>query len=65
MFLIDFDWGGKEGEVYFPRGKLADGLRGEGDQYDRLDQPITKEDDDRVLKMTSEELDRLAANLKT
>ena len=65
VFLIDFDWGGKEGEVYFPRGKLADGLRGESDQYDRLDQPITKEDDDQVLKMTFEELDRLAANPKT
>ena len=65
VFLIDLDWGGKEGEVDFLRGKLADGLRGEGDQYDRLDQPITREDDDRVLKMTFEELDSLAANLQT
>ena len=55
MLLIDFDWGGKEKEVFFPPGKLAEGLR---DEYDRLDQPITKQDDNRVLLATFRWLDQ-------
>ena len=59
MMLVDFDWGGTAGEVYFPRGQLAEGLRAKGGQ-DSLDQIITKGDDDRVLASTFALLDVLA-----
>ena len=58
MLLIDFDWGGKAGEVCFPRGKLVKGLRGDGRYC--LDQPITREDDNRVLLETFKWLDKQA-----
>ena len=61
MLLIDFDWGGKEKEVYFPRGQLAEELRAQDDQVDCLDRPITKEDDDRVLLVTFGLLEEVAA----
>jgi serine/threonine protein kinase len=61
MLLVDFDWGGKEKEVFFPCGQLADGLRGmDNDRHDRLDQPIKKEDDERVLEMTFKRMDKPA-----
>ena len=52
MLLVDFDWGGKEKEVYFPRGELAKELRAQDGQHDCLDRPITKEDDNRVFEWT-------------
>jgi len=61
MFLVDFDWGGWVGEVCFPRGELAKGLRVQDNQDDYLDQPITKEDDNRVLAETFRLLDHFAA----
>ena len=61
MLLIDFDWGGKAGEVYYPRGVLAEELRAQGDQDDLLDRPITKEDDDRVLAGTFKPMDEIFA----
>ena len=52
IFLIDFDWGGKEGEVVFPYELLIEEL---GIQNHRLrDRKITKEHDlgclERVLE---------------
>ena len=52
IFLIDFDWGGKEGEVVFPHEQLIEEL---GIQNHRLrDRKITKEHDlgclERVLE---------------
>jgi serine/threonine protein kinase len=49
VMLIDFDWGGKEGEVFYPTSNLNDELlqgRVSGDLR------ITKEDDRRVLTNT-------------
>jgi len=49
VMLIDFDWGGKEGEASYPTSNLNDELlrgRVSGDLG------ITKEDDRRVLKNT-------------
>ena len=61
MLLVDFDWGGKAGEVYYPRGDLAVELRSPDGQDKPLDWPITKDDDNRVLAGAFEELDQLAA----
>ena len=61
MLLVDFDWGGETAKVCFPRGELAEGLRVWGDQDQRLDQPITEGDDNRVLAETFKLLDQLAA----
>jgi hypothetical protein len=61
MLLIDFDWGGKEKEVFFPRGPLDQELRAQDGQHDCLDRPITRKDDDRVLAGTFKRLDELAA----
>jgi RIO-like serine/threonine protein kinase len=49
VMLIDFDWGGKEGEVSYPTSNLNAELL-----EDRVsdDLRITKEDDRRVLKNT-------------
>ncbi|KAF9648216.1 hypothetical protein BDM02DRAFT_3115685 [Thelephora ganbajun] len=58
MLLIDFDWGGKAGEVFFPPGQLVEDLKV---QDDRLDRPITKEHDDRVLAGAFTRLDQLVA----
>lgn len=59
MLLIDFDWGGKEGEVYFPRGTFAEEPHAQSDQAELLDRPITKEDDDRALAGMFEPLDEI------
>jgi serine/threonine protein kinase len=49
VMLIDFDWGGKEGEVSYPTSNLnAELLKGRVSD----DLRITKEDDRRVLKNT-------------
>jgi Ser/Thr protein kinase RdoA (MazF antagonist) len=49
MMLIEFDWGGKDGEVFYPTAHLNDELR-QGRVSDDL--RITKEDDRRVLRKT-------------
>ncbi|KAI0252130.1 hypothetical protein BJV78DRAFT_1352562 [Lactifluus subvellereus] len=53
VMLIDFDWGGKVGEVYYSSARLCpeltDGRRG-------TDPKITKDDDRRVLQNTLKEL---------
>ncbi|KAI0248667.1 hypothetical protein BJV78DRAFT_1130931 [Lactifluus subvellereus] len=53
VMLIDFDWGGKVGEVYYPFARvcpeLTDGRHG-------TDPMITKDDDRRVLRNTLKEL---------
>jgi len=61
MLLVDFDLGGRVGQVCFPRGELAEELRPLDGQVERLDRPITKDDDDRVLAGTFQRLDQLAA----
>lgn len=47
--LIDFDWGGKAGEAFYPTLNLNDELL-QGRTSDDL--RITKEDDRRVLRNT-------------
>jgi hypothetical protein len=56
MLLVDFDWGGREGEVYFPRGGLAAELYSPGCQRNLLDRPIMKADDLHVLSGMLEQL---------
>jgi len=51
LFLIDFDWGGKEGEATFPDTTLLPILRNA-----RNDVMITKADDIRVLQDTKKAL---------
>lgn len=53
VMLIDFDWGGADGEVSYPTGNLNEELL-EGRVSNDL--RITKEDDKRVLKRTLEKL---------
>ena len=60
MLLVDFDWGGKVGEAFFPRGELAEELQA---RNNRLDRPITKKHDDRVLSDMFTQLDQLAAEV--
>ena len=45
MLLVDYDWGGKAKEVYFPRGELAKEFYTQEGQRDCLDRAITKEHD--------------------
>ncbi|KAI0283430.1 hypothetical protein BGY98DRAFT_931218 [Russula aff. rugulosa BPL654] len=47
VFLIDFDWGGKEGQATFPRKKLHPIL-----QDGRWNTKISKNDDERVKEYT-------------
>jgi len=49
VMLIDFDWGGKEGEVSYPTSNLNAELLEDRVSDDLI---ITKEDDRRVLKNT-------------
>lgn len=49
MSLIDFDWGGKDGEVFYPTANLNEELR-EGRVFNDL--RIRQEDDRRVLRNT-------------
>ena len=49
VMLLDFDWGGKDGEVFYPTENLNNELQ-EGRVSDDLG--ITKEDDRRVLGKT-------------
>ena len=53
VMLIDFDWGGKEGEAFYPHGRLNSQLT-EGRKEGGL--MITKEDDRRVLAITLKEI---------
>ncbi|KAI0255224.1 hypothetical protein BJV78DRAFT_1178424 [Lactifluus subvellereus] len=57
VMLIDFDWGGKVGEVYYPSTRLCPELT---DGRDGTDSKITKEDDMRVLQNTLKELKKVA-----
>ena len=54
LLLIDFDWGGKEGDATFPDIELQRIIR-----IDRNDTMITKAHDDRVLAHTKAELQRI------
>ena len=55
IFIIDFDWGGKAGEVYFPTWLLNEELVAR-----RMESLlITKEHDIRVLKAALEDLKRI------
>jgi len=49
VMLIDFDWGGKDGDVFYPTPNLNEELL-QGRASDDL--RITKEDDRRVLMKT-------------
>ena len=49
VMLLDFDWGGKDGEVFYPTWNLNNELQ-EGRVSNDL--RITKEDDRRVLRKT-------------
>lgn len=53
LMVIDFDWGGKAGEVSYPTDRLNEDLL-EG--RPGTDLTITKEDDERVLKTTFNKL---------
>jgi len=49
LVLLDFDWGGKVGEVYYPDASLCSELT---DGRTRTDLMITQDDDNRVLQNT-------------
>ncbi|KDR69821.1 hypothetical protein GALMADRAFT_76982 [Galerina marginata CBS 339.88] len=49
MMLLDFDWGGQDGQVFYPTPNLNSELL-EGRSSNDL--KITKEDDNRILKKT-------------
>jgi hypothetical protein len=52
IMLLDFDWGGKEGEVFFPSGRLhSELLQTVGEHL-----KITKESDNQVLQTTLSKL---------
>ncbi|KAF8343363.1 hypothetical protein F5887DRAFT_1283597 [Amanita rubescens] len=53
MWLIDFDWGGKDGELFYPTANLNPELL---DGRVSNDLRITKEDDRRVLRKTLSKL---------
>ena len=57
MLVVDFDWGGKAGEVYFPSVELNSELYTQDGQRDRLDWPITKEHDKAVLAEAFKQLE--------
>jgi thiamine kinase-like enzyme len=56
MLLVDFDWGGKEGEVMFPHGQLTNELGVSNNQL--CYRPITKEHDRGCLSKVLHWLDR-------
>jgi hypothetical protein len=43
MMLVDFDWGGREGEVCYPPGRLPEELWDQDDQSSCFGRLITKE----------------------
>ena len=49
VMLVDFDWGGKVGEAYYPIARLSPELT---DGRDNTNPKITKDDDWRVLQNT-------------
>ena len=55
LMLVDFDWGGKGGQVFYPTPNLNDELL-VGRASDNL--KITKDDDIRVLNLTLKKLRR-------
>ena len=54
VVLLDYDWGGKEGEASFPIGALNPDLT--VGWHDRASLKITKKDDDEVLSQTLAEI---------
>ena len=56
LVLVDFDWGGKETEAKFPQARLHSILRGS-----RSETRITKENDQRVVEYTKNEIRRKLA----
>jgi Ser/Thr protein kinase RdoA (MazF antagonist) len=61
MKLIDFDWGGKDGEVFYPTANLNDELR-DGRVFNDL--RIRKEDDRRVLRNTLAKLREISVSAR-
>src|SRR5712672_331390 len=53
LVVLDFDWGGKVGEVYYPNAPLCSELT---DGRTRTDLMITQDDDNRVLQYTINKL---------
>lgn len=53
VYLLDFDWGGKEGEAEYPTASLNPELT-EGRRSGDL--KIRKEDDERILRRTLDKL---------
>ena len=53
LMLVDFDWGGKDGQVFYPTPNVNDELL-VGRASDNL--KITKADDIRVLNLTLKKL---------
>ncbi|KAG9309505.1 hypothetical protein JVU11DRAFT_10477 [Chiua virens] len=53
VMLIDYDWGGKEGEVFYPHSHLNPQLT---EQRNQSDPQIKKDDDERVLAITLKEI---------
>ncbi|KAG9319006.1 hypothetical protein JVU11DRAFT_1126 [Chiua virens] len=51
--LVDYDWGGKEGEVFYPHGDLNWQLT---EHRNRSDPQIKKDDDERLLAITLKEI---------
>ncbi|KAI9449640.1 hypothetical protein BJY52DRAFT_1192413 [Lactarius psammicola] len=49
IMLVDFDWGGRVGEALYPRSWLNPELT---DGRESVDQEITKDDDNRILRKT-------------
>lgn len=60
VMLVDFDWGGKDGAVYYPTALLHEELEKPGRQGDLS---ITKEDDERVLAFTLNKLEQITGAL--
>jgi hypothetical protein len=63
MMLVDFDWGGREGETCYPPGRLPEELWDQDDQSSCFGRLITKESDDRVLLGAFERLDELVVHV--
>ncbi|EAU85927.2 protein kinase subdomain-containing protein PKL/ccin9 [Coprinopsis cinerea okayama7 len=53
VWVVDFDWGGRDGEVYYPTPRLNE-LLVEGRNFS--DWKIRKEDDERILDLTFKRL---------
>jgi hypothetical protein len=63
MMLVDFDWGEEVGKAFFPLGRITQELNVDDKLLDRQ-RPITVDHDNRVLKKTFAQLDKLAARMR-